>query len=621
MANQFPKIQTADIDWQCVDGVEIPISKQFGDVYFSKANGLLESRHVFINGNELPSRLSQLRAQQFFCVAETGFGTGLNFLALWQLWRQIRPDNHSHLHFISLEKYPLSHQDLSRALALWPELSPLSTQLLAQYPQPLAGCHRLHFADDRISLDLWFADAAASLPMISSQHPVDAWFLDGFAPSCNPELWQQQIFSQIMRLSAYGTTFASFSVAGVLKRALAEYGVQISRPKGFAHKREMLKAIWLAPTAERDAQAALKLDTPQEIAIIGAGIAGLNCAWAFAQRGITVTIYEQQQPLAAGSGNPLALLNPKLCPIEQVATHLMSCSWQYSMRFYRQFSAFRPLQVYQLQEKNIQQAEDICDSYPDQLLRWQQSDLSALPSSLLSMAGGLFPHQFAKQVLDHPLIQLKISKIESIQHTEDAVLLNSADGQYRSPQVIVCNALALHQLCPETVPLKPIRGQVSVASLNTPLSAEQLNTGFSYGGYALPIDTQQLVFGASFLPNQTETELRIEDHQHNLLLMQQALPTLAAQLADLRTWQGRASLRAQSPDYLPLVGQVNPAQPRIHCLAGLGSKGFMFAPLCSELLLSQILAEPLPVPQQLAQLLRPNRFKNKSRQAIRIKNG
>ncbi len=109
-------IETAELDWESVDGIDIPISRQFGDVYFSKANGLLETRHVFLNGNDLSTRLSQLQPFQYFCVGETGFGTGLNILTLWQLWQQVRPANQSHLHAISVEKYPLNKTDLIRAL-------------------------------------------------------------------------------------------------------------------------------------------------------------------------------------------------------------------------------------------------------------------------------------------------------------------------------------------------------------------------------------------------------------------------------------------------------------------------------------------------------------------------
>ena len=167
-------IQTAELDWESIDGIDIPISRQFGDVYFSKANGLLETRHVFLNGNDLSTRLNQLQPFQYFCVGETGFGTGLNILTLWQLWQQVRPDNQSHLHAISVEKFPLNKTDLIRALNAWPELKPLADQLIAQYPIPIAGCHRLNFPEERFSLDLWLGDAHDVFPVIEKTKAVDA---------------------------------------------------------------------------------------------------------------------------------------------------------------------------------------------------------------------------------------------------------------------------------------------------------------------------------------------------------------------------------------------------------------------------------------------------------------
>ena len=176
-------IQTAELDWHLVDGIEVPVSKQFGDVYFSKDNGLLETRHVFLHGNDLSLRLANLSDYEYFSIGETGFGTGLNILALWQMWQQYRPDNQSHLHAISVEKFPLSKLDLIRALNAWPELKPLADQLIQQYPLPLAGCHRLNFPEERFSLDLWLGDAHEVFPEMEKLHPVNAWFLDGFAPS------------------------------------------------------------------------------------------------------------------------------------------------------------------------------------------------------------------------------------------------------------------------------------------------------------------------------------------------------------------------------------------------------------------------------------------------------
>jgi len=617
-------IQTADLDWQCVDGIEVPISKQFGDVYFSKDNGLLETRHVFLNGNDLETRLGALRDFEYFCVGETGFGTGLNILALWQLWQQVRPDNHSHLHVISVEKFPLSKQDLIRALAVWSELKGFSQQLIEQYPLPIAGCHRLNFPEARFSIDLWLGDAHDVFPLIAKTHPVNAWFLDGFAPSCNPDMWEANVLNNLIRLSDIGTTFASFSVAGVLKRGLTQHGITISRPRGFGHKREMLKAIWNAsePIAEQSQELQLHNHRnstdhfgQRQIAIIGAGIAGLSCAWGLAQRGHQVTIYEQSAPLSGASGNPLALLNPKLSPIEQSPEHLMTLAWQYALNHYQNFSAFRPIAVQQLAQKNPDELLHLASEYPQDLLKAQtaeQLDLHTQYKSLqLTQAGSVYPQQLKDQILEHPLIQLKHAKIENITQT-NVQRLTLFDHQHSHlgdfDHVIVCCAKDSQHFFENFPILKPIRGQVSW--LNN--SQHKLNPkhAYSYGGYCMQLDDQQLILGASFYPNRDDSEVLAEDHVHNYDLIHSVFPQYAERLAPVAEWHGRASVRAQSLDYFPLLGKVE-KDKEIYTFSGLGSKGFLFAPLCSEVLIAMILNEVCPVPEALLRKLDVKRFNKK----------
>ncbi|MDG3554890.1 FAD-dependent 5-carboxymethylaminomethyl-2-thiouridine(34) oxidoreductase MnmC [Acinetobacter bereziniae] len=617
-------IQTADLDWQCVDGIEVPISKQFGDVYFSKDNGLLETRHVFLNGNDLETRLGALRDFEYFCVGETGFGTGLNILALWQLWQQVRPDNHSHLHIISVEKFPLSKQDLIRALAVWSELKGFSQQLIEQYPLPIAGCHRLNFPEARFSIDLWLGDAHDVFPLIAKTHPVNAWFLDGFAPSCNPDMWEANVLNNLIRLSDIGTTFASFSVAGVLKRGLTQHGITISRPRGFGHKREMLKAIWNAsePIAEQSQELQLHNHRnstdhfgQRQIAIIGAGIAGLSCAWGLAQRGHQVTIYEQSAPLSGASGNPLALLNPKLSPIEQSPEHLMTLAWQYALNHYQNFSAFRPIAVQQLAQKNPDELLHLASEYPQDLLKAQtaeQLDLHTQYKSLqLTQAGSVYTQQLKDQILEHPLIQLKHAKIENITQT-NVQRLTLFDHQHSHlgdfDHVIVCCAKDSQHFFENFPLLKPIRGQVSW--LNN--SQHKLNPkhAYSYGGYCMQLDDQQLILGASFYPNRDDTEVLAEDHVHNYDLIHSVFPQYAERLAPVAEWHGRASVRAQSLDYFPLLGKVE-TDKEIYTFSGLGSKGFLFAPLCSEVLIAMILNEACPVPEALLRKLDVKRFNKK----------
>lgn len=617
------KLQTAELDWEIVDDIEIPISKQFGDVYFSKDNGLLETRHVFLNGNDLTERLSQLHDYQYFCVGETGFGTGLNILTLWQLWQQVRLDNHSHLHVVSVEKFPLNKADLIRALNVWTELKPLAEKLIQQYPLPIAGCHRLSFPEERFSIDLWLGDAQDIFPTIPKTQTVNAWFLDGFAPSCNPDMWQANVLDHMVRLSDFGTTFASFSVAGILKRGLKQHGIQISRPRGFGHKREMLKAIWLdtsqTETQSQDSETTIaappKSETSKQrkIAIIGAGIAGLSSAWAFAQRGHQVTIYEQNEPLSGASGNPLALLNPKLCPIEQAHEHLMTLSWQHALNFYPRFKAFRSIQVQQIALKNADELSGLVEQYPENVLTANTTlecfPETEFPSLTLHQAGAVSPHQLRDEILQHANIRIEKAKISRLESTDSQVTLWQ-DQQIIAirDHAIVCCAKQSAELFENYPVLKPIRGQVSgVENSQQPLALDQ---AYSYGGYCMQLDTAQLILGASFYPNRDDAEVLTEDHVHNYELIHNVFPKYAQGLPSVDTWQGRASVRAQSLDYLPLVGKIENFG-QIYTFAGLGSKGFLFAPLCSEILAALILGELCPVPQSLLDKLNPQRFEKK----------
>lgn len=628
-------IQTAELDWQNVDGIEIPISRQFGDVYFSKDNGLLETRHVFLNGNDLIERFTQLQPFDYFCVGETGFGTGLNILALWQMWQQHRPNNNSHLHAISVEKFPLSKADLIRALSAWPELKPLAEQLIAQYPLPLAGCHRLNFPEQRFSLDLWLGDAHDVFPQIPKTSIVNAWFLDGFAPACNPDMWTENVLKHIVRLSDYGTTFASFSVAGILKRGLTQYGIKISRPRGFGHKREMLKAIWLdskasntltetcsrleinqtkeneSITVQTTSQSSPALIRKQrQIAIIGAGIAGLSCAWSFALRGHKVSLYEQSEPLSGASGNPLALLNPKLGNIATIDQHLMTVSWQFALRHYAQFKAFRPLSINQISLKNHTDALAQINDYPNSLLQAEQPDLNTeYPNIFLQNAGAVYPHQLRDEILSHPNIQLVKAEIQGIDSLTDGKLqLHSshAENHPLADHVIVCAARQSSTFFEHYPSLKPIRGQVSwLENSKNPLKH---HLAYSYGGYCMQLNDQQLILGASFFPNRDDTEVQEQDHVHNYELIHNIFPEYAETLPPIKTWQGRASIRAQTSDYFPLLGKLK-LEHEIYTYAGLGSKGFLYSPLCSEILVAMILKEACPVPEKLLKHLNPLRFK------------
>ncbi|GHU19766.1 hypothetical protein FACS189475_07560 [Betaproteobacteria bacterium] len=216
-----------------------PLSEIYGDVYHSAAGGHAQARHVFLAGNGLPARWQE---RDSFTLLETGFGLGLNFLATWLVWRN-DPRRCRILRFISLEKHPFAAGDLAMAHAVWPEFADLSGLLCARWPMLVAGEHRIELDDGNVEFRLVLGDAVKTLPLLNDA--VDAFYLDGFSPAKNPELWSPLICQNLARLARPEATLATWSVAGGVRRALSDAGFIVEKRPGFAEKRQMLTGRFL----------------------------------------------------------------------------------------------------------------------------------------------------------------------------------------------------------------------------------------------------------------------------------------------------------------------------------------------------------------------------------------
>ena len=215
--------QRAEIDWQAGD---VPVSTRFDDPYFSLENGLAETRYVFLDGNGLPARFAD-----GFHVAELGFGTGLNFLTTMLAWRAAGVAGA--LHFTSFEAFPMAAGDMAQALAAFPELSALAAPLIRGWE---AGQRVIAF-DDGVSLEVIEGDARVTLPAWEGR--ADAWYLDGFSPAKNPELWGAELMAEVGRHTAPGGTAATYTAAGFVRRGLAAAGFDVTRRPGYGRKRHM----------------------------------------------------------------------------------------------------------------------------------------------------------------------------------------------------------------------------------------------------------------------------------------------------------------------------------------------------------------------------------------------
>lgn len=232
------KITYTELSW---DENGLPHSVMFDDKYFCQESGYDEGLHVFCGGNHLKERFAVLSAEKSFVIGETGFGTGLNFLCAWQLFDQHAPAG-AVLHYISIDQFPLHKSDLARALNLWPQLKTLSAPLVEQYPSIGQEDKTIEFSGGKVRLSLIFNHVLKGLERMSREHfTMDAWFLDGFAPSKNGEMWSDDVFTGIGALSRPGTTVATFTSAGDVRRGLMNQGFRMEKAPGFGRKRHMLK--------------------------------------------------------------------------------------------------------------------------------------------------------------------------------------------------------------------------------------------------------------------------------------------------------------------------------------------------------------------------------------------
>lgn len=668
-------IELASLDWDA-DGQ--PLSSVFGDVYFSKANGLEETRHVFLQHNQLPERWAALTDSHHFTIAETGFGSGLNFLAAWDLWLTTAPES-AQLHFVTVEKFPLNKTDLIRALALWPELQHLADQLIESYPVLVGtGFHRLNFMNGRIKLTLIIDDAAQGFTkLLASTHPlyarhganVDAWFLDGFAPSKNPHMWSNELFHCIHNLSKPGTTAATFSAAAIVKNGLKNAGFAIQKVAGFGRKREMVKAHFAAEPAPLNSEDyryrgsfspypvpwAIDCNTAEysekRALIIGGGLAGCHSARALAERGWQVTILERHAALAQeGSGNPQGVLYAKLSPLDEAQAAFNVASLQFALHFYRPLWATIGDQcgVLQLAYKNSE--ADLHDllknkfSKATPLVEFVSAERASELAGISLTQSGLFfpqagwidPRKLCAHLIDHPNIHIEYHfQVKQLNHIENQIenywQVQSNNGKTRqAPVVIIASAKdALDFEQANHLPIKSIRGQITYipegtvkASLKTVVCAE---------GYISPAQAGVFCTGATFNLKDTETAPRISDHQTNLNNLREHVPAFEtnAHAADLA---GRVAFRCSLPDYLPCVGALplvdtlveDFAPLRKNARAGIttagsywrglylnighGARGLAYTPVCAELLAAQINHEPIPIPRELANALNPARF-------------
>lgn len=596
----FTPLSPARLDW--LD--DEPRSRDFDDCYFSHQAGAAESRHVFLQGNHLAERFAQLATQGLFVIGETGFGTGLNFLEAACLFLQQAPDD-ARLHFISCEKHPLSREDLTRALAHWPEHQALSAALVRDYPPACPGFHQLH-PHPRISLLLLQGDANQLLPLLDAR--VDAWFLDGFAPAKNPDFWQPALFAELARLSAPGASLATFTAAGQVRRDLSAAGFDMHKSPGFGHKREMLTGSfsgnWQAQTRHLPS-----------VAVIGAGLAGATTAHALAKAGCRVDIFDAEGVATGASGNLAGVLytTPSANFDTQnrfyQSSFITSLDWLRRADWPRNASHGRLNGVVQLpaQMRLVKKQQEAMTSgyWPDELL--QEAQGWPTDSILFPSGGYLNPPAWCQQLLTAPGIHFHQQRITRLEQQDGLWQVFAGDTLLTTTEaVVLANAQAAQDFMPQPLPLKLIRGQVShVPATEASMHYQQ---AVCHQGYFSPAVDGLHCVGASFDLHDPRLLLKVEDDADNLAQLRQWLPEVWQALGSdaIQVPSARVGLRCQSKDFMPLVGATD--APGLYLNIAHGSRGLTSTPLCADLLTSLISNIPCPLDRAMAQLLSPGRF-------------
>ena len=621
-------------------------SPEYEDIYFSINDALSESRHVFLKGTHLPERWN---LQRKFVIAETGFGTGRNFLATWHLWANTKNTRPEVLHYISIEKHPLNVSTLVSIHQQFPELAEYANTLQKHYPSYHEGFHRIWFESGKICLTLCFGDIDEALTNLDAS--VDVWFLDGFSPAKNPEMWSESVIKGIAKLSNTETTLATYTAAGIVKRRLENEGFEVRRVEGHGQKKDMIVASMKYPAQYRS-------HTPwfthshishqdQTAVVIGAGIAGAQVAERMAKRGWNVQIIDKAKSVGGGaSGAPLAVVSPRITAQASLGEKFSLQCYLYQLRQLKNLSSDSRDLIWTesgvlLLAKDSRKTQQFLSVakrlFPKDLLQWVTSAEASSISGITIQQSGIYypkagfvdPKKMIHMLIDSPRIELRNNvNVSSIQrHNDKWLLFNQRDEKISSANIVVLangNDTTFSDFCPLAV--IPIAGQTSY--LKATDDSHRLNTVIQHDGYILPAVNGRHLLGSTYHRGEESKNLTEKNDLENYQKLNNNLPHFTKNIGNLTS--AHHGTRVTTINRLPYVGPMfdgnafkdaYPAMLRrnydseqdpythqgLFAFTGLGSRGLTNAALCAEHLVSIICNEPSPFPNDIAHRLHPTR--------------
>lgn len=584
----------AEIDW---NPGEPPRSRVYGDVYFSRDDGLAEARAVFLAGCDLPDAWS---AGGQFTVGELGCGTGLNIVALFDLWRRTRSPG-GRLTVFSIEAHLMTRAEASRALSTWSEVAETAAMLLDRWPRAVGGFQRLDFEEIGAVIDLAVMDAGDALRAWSG--PADAWFLDGFSPALNPQMWQREVIDLIAARSAPGARLATYTVASAVRRDLAEAGFDVERKPGFGRKRERLEA--------RSSGTRVIQTSRPRVAIIGGGIAAASLHRAFAAQGVDAQVFADLRAGTNASSGPAALVAPRL------DAGLGAAAALFAQAFHRATNLYGALAGSVISTGVLQLAtEDRDEARFAKIAASSLFDPAATHRTTAERSQAVLGEPSAEGLMFDDAVVVRPAVVLSawLGHPIDAKVATvtagprgwrleseAGDMLFEADAVIIAGGFASNDLAP-SLGLKAVRGQASWTE------GQRIPTAALFGGYVISTDAG-VMFGATHDRDDTAVETRDADHARNLATLAEGLPHLANTLKD-RALQAHVGVRAATKDFMPLAGALGDG---FYVLAGLGSRGFCLAPLLAEHVVALALDTPSPLPRAIVELVDPGRFADREK--------
>jgi tRNA 5-methylaminomethyl-2-thiouridine biosynthesis bifunctional protein len=614
------KIEHNDLAWRD----NAPVSANFGDVYYSAENGLAETNYVFLHGIGAPDAWA---GSDHFVIAETGFGTGLNFLATWKAFRESGATGR--LTFISVEGYPLTERALEAAHETFSEIADYAASLRAAWPPASPGFHKRHFDGGKVNLLLMFGDAAASYARLDAA--VDAWFLDGFAPAKNPDMWSDAMFDQIARLAKPGARFATFTAAGFVRRGLAARGFEVAKVKGYGTKRERLigqmtdKSVATANVTERPEWASLTRAKGGPVAVIGGGIAGASMAHALRTREREVLLFEGPEHPSA-SKVPAAILAPRFVLDNQPISEFFTAAYAYAAAFKPYETSWASTGGISMLPKSAKDAKRL--RAIARHLDWSHDWLELLETGLRLPRGGSIDTARALTALKAGSTVYQ-SAVKSLTPTPDGWRLSTDIGIFDAAHVVIACGIESTSLLPAGAcpPLRPNRGQVEIVR-GDGLAAGSL----AYGGYLTAEIAGERTLGSTFDRLESfsaEDFAPREEDRMRILATYEAVTGKSFPATSITTsWAG---VRATTPDHLPYAGPAfdavavskqyaalgrdanieglgaAPIVPGLSMFTGLGSKGYQYGPVLADYLAASLCGEPLPLPTDHIAALHPMR--------------